>query len=171
MQGKWFFILSFWGQNQTAIFQTDADRMEFLKTYENGCASLYPTYAWSLTNKLAIFLLSASGEHDQIMKMAKTVIEKYNCDFFKTYRQKLTLQKKMKYLSQPDKNQLQTMVTRIHSIPLLQGLGNDFVEYPWTSYLILMGRAQNWMKADEVMEWFGGREKFREQHYRFIDEK
>jgi hypothetical protein len=61
------------------------------------------------------------------------------------------------------------MVTRIHSIPLLQGLGKDFVEYPWTSYLILMGRAQNWMKADEVMEWFGGRAAFREFHHSYLN--
>ena len=79
--------------------------------------------------------------------------------------------KKVIHLPQPDKETLRNMVIRVHCLPLLDGLGNNFVEYPWTSYLMLMGPNPTWLKTDEVMGWFGGKAEFREAHHRTLDKK
>ena len=172
MQSRRFFVLKFWCREKAELFQTDADRLKFLRLFEKEFRPYISTYAWGFTNTQAFFLLSVSYDPDRVMDLAERVMKKYNRSFTSFHRQRLKLQKKLLHLSQPDETQLQFIVTCIHSGPLLQGLGSNFVEYPWTSYLMLIDdKVQSWLKAEEVMGWFESKESYRAIHHSYLNKK
>jgi hypothetical protein len=123
------------------------------------------TYAWSFTPEQALFLASTEPEDTSYPRKADELVKRYRRN-----KGRSTLEKKVIHLPDPGREDLKDTVVRIHCQPLLEGLGNDFAEYPWTSYLLLMGKKHPWLQTGEVMGWFDGKEKCMEEHHHFIDE-
>jgi len=153
------------------LFRRESDYLHFLQIYKKWVHPLLQTYAWSLTPEQASILAGYNPGQRQNTEQADKLIKRY-CRYNRKYnKNRASMVKKVIHLPQPDKERLRNMVIRVHCLPLLDGLGNNFVEYPWTSYLMLMGPNPTWLKTDEVMGWFGGKAEFREAHHRTLDKK
>jgi len=56
------------------------------------------------------------------------------------------------------------LIIYIHANPLKHKLTNDFTQYHWSSYQTFISNSQTLIKREEVLEWFGGRQRFIEAH-------
>jgi hypothetical protein len=54
-------------------------------------------------------------------------------------------------------------------MPMQQGLGENFIEYPWTSYLQLLNPKHCKLDFIEVLSWFGGKQKYRSFHHHQLE--
>ena len=170
MENKWYFILRFGCRDNAMLFRREEDFLTFLRIYEKRVRPFVATYAWSFTPEQAIFLASTKSTETNYTRKADELVKRYRRYHRRRNKGQSTLEKKVVHLPDPDKEELKDTVVRLHCLPLLEGLGQDFAAYPWTSYLLLMGGKHPWLQTGEVMGWFGGKEPFMEEHHRFIDE-
>ncbi|MFP4622197.1 MAG: hypothetical protein ACLFM7_12865 [Bacteroidales bacterium] len=168
MENKRYFILRFRCRNKAMLFRREDDFLTFLRIYEKRMRPFVATYAWSFTAERALFLAATRQEDNRYIKKAGELVKRYQRYHRKRNRGRSNAEKKVIHLPGPDKETLRDTVVRVHCRPLLEGLGHDFAEYPWTSYLLLLGEKHPWLQTGEVMGWFGGKEAFRSHHHRFL---
>ncbi len=56
------------------------------------------------------------------------------------------------------------LVFYIHANAEKHGLVKDFMTYPYSSYFSIMDDAANWLLKDVILEWFGGKDKYKAFH-------
>jgi len=56
------------------------------------------------------------------------------------------------------------MVYYIHSNPQTHGFVDDFRTYPWSSYGRIIDARPSKLKKDQVLDWFGGKDKYIDYH-------
>ncbi|MFT4155815.1 transposase [Parafilimonas sp.] len=56
------------------------------------------------------------------------------------------------------------LIIYIHANPLKHGIMKDFTKYHWSSYKAIISQSHTLLKREEVLEWFGGKEKFIQIH-------
>lgn len=61
-------------------------------------------------------------------------------------------------------NYLTEVIYYIHANPQRHGFTNDFREYPYSSYHMLLNDGETWIARNTILEWFGGRDKFELYH-------
>ena len=170
METKRYFMLRFRCRDKGMLFGGESDFISFLRLYEKRVRPFVATYAWSFTPERALFLAATSQEDNRYLKKAGELVKRYRRYHRRRNKGQSTLEKNVIHLPEPGKETLRDAVVSIHCRPLLEGLGRDFAEYPWTSYLLLLGEKHPWLQTDEVMGWFGEKEQFRDEHHQFIDE-
>jgi hypothetical protein len=151
------------------LFRRESDFLAFLQIYERMLKPYVRTYAWCLAPEQAMVLVAISEGDEGYKAKVDKLLKRYRRYHRRRCKNGAEIEKKVIHLPQPDEEDLRETVLRLHCFPLLEGLGSNFVEYPWTSYLLLAGRRHTWLKADDVMRWFGGLQEFMEQHFRFLE--
>jgi len=64
-----------------------------------------------------------------------------------------------------DKNEyLQRLIYYIHQNPVHHGCCEDFNHYRWSSYYYITKEVKSLLNSEEVLEWFGGINEFKEIH-------
>ena len=170
MENERYFILQFGCRDKAMLFRREDDFLTFLRLYEKRVRPFVATYAWSFTPEQALFLVSTDPGDTSYTRKADELVKRYRRYHRRRGKGQSSAEKKIIHLPAPDKEELKDTVVRLHCRPLLEGLGHDFAEYPWTTYLLLMGEKHPWLQADEVMGWFGGKEQFRDHHHRLLIE-
>lgn len=56
------------------------------------------------------------------------------------------------------------LVYYVHSNPVKHNICQDFTTYPWSSYQTLLNGFPTFLKRDELLKWFGGKNDFLEYH-------
>jgi len=59
---------------------------------------------------------------------------------------------------------LTALIGYIHLNPVHHNLANNFRNYPWSSYSILVSDTATNLKREEIMNWFGSKEAFIRYH-------
>ena len=59
-----------------------------------------------------------------------------------------------------DNAHLTQLFIYIHANIIKHGLSKDFIYYKWSSYLAILSSQPTHIKREEVLDWFGGKEKF-----------
>jgi hypothetical protein len=62
------------------------------------------------------------------------------------------------------------LVLYIHCNPQKHGFVNDFRSWPYSSYRTILSKSPTFIKREEVLGWFSGREGFRSFHQNYISE-
>ena len=62
------------------------------------------------------------------------------------------------------------LVAYIHANPQKHGFVEDFRDWKWSSYGVLMSEKDTHIERDTVLEWFGDRDFFQEFHQQAVDE-
>jgi REP element-mobilizing transposase RayT len=62
-------------------------------------------------------------------------------------------------------------VCYIHCNPQIHGFVNDFRDYPYSSYHVLLGESIPQICGGEVLDWFGGSKSYEEVHRNYMDER
>jgi hypothetical protein len=169
MENKRYFILRVGCLDKTMLFRGEEDFLAFLRVYEKRVHPFVATCAWSFTPEQAIFLAATVPDDTNYTRKADELVKRYRRYHRWRIKGNSTVEKKIIHLPDPGREDLKDTVVRIHCQPLLEGLGHDFAEYPWTSYLLLVSGKHPWLQTGEVMGWFDGKEKFMEEHHDFID--
>ncbi len=69
---------------------------------------------------------------------------------------------------------LMELVRYIHNNPVNHGFADSAIDYPWSSYGTVISLKPTKLKREIILEWFGGRENFKEVHenekYLYLDE-
>ena len=67
--------------------------------------------------------------------------------------------------------QFYRIVTYIHQNPQKHGFVDDFRDWKYSSYGVILSDKPTHLKREDVMEWFGDAKKFQSHHAKWITEK
>jgi hypothetical protein len=62
------------------------------------------------------------------------------------------------------------LIFYIHLNPVKHRIDLDFENYPYSSYGIIVGNENTYVKREDVLKWFGGRKEFITFHHSGIPE-
>lgn len=82
----------------------------------------------------------------------------------KYHRSGSLLQRPFQRIKMSSKSYLRKLVIYIHQNPVRHGFVDNILEYPWSSYSALINPATHYPEKEELLHWFGGPNKFEEQH-------
>ena len=166
-----YLTLQFVCNDKNALFPDESSRLFFLRQAEKWLFSQCKTIVWSLGSTEAIIMI----ERPENLSSLKTTLSKLNRKYSRYLRKKtnnksLMTGSKLTYLHEYTQTNLRDLVTRIHLMPMQQGLGENFIEYPWTSYLQLLIPKHCKLDYIEVISWFGSQQNYRKQHHNQLAE-
>jgi len=163
------------------MFKSDGNYEYFLKRYDYYLDGYADTYAYCLMNNHFHFLIRISDEdelaainkkkltvHDLISNRFKQLFQSYALAFNKQQERIGTLfQTPFKRVLVDNENYFSRLVYYIHANPQLHGFIDDFREYTWSSYGRVLMPKPTKLHKQEVLNWFGGTEKYIRSHSRF----
>jgi len=166
-----YLTLQFVCNEKNALFPDESSRLFFLRQAEKWLLLQFKTIAWSLGKTSTIIMI----ERPENLSSLKTALSKLNRKYSRYLRKKtgnksLMTGSKLTYLHEYTKTDLRDLVIRIHLMPIQQGLGENFIEYPWTSYLQLLIPKHCKLDYVEVISWFGSQKNYRKQHHNQLAE-
>ena len=163
------------GVERRDIFLDDIDRQSFLDRFSNLLVQTETEcLAWSLmTNHVHMLLRPTEGKLGHFMRRLLTG---YAVTFnLRHHRSGHLFQNRFKSIICEEDPYLLELVRYIHLNPLRAGLVNSMTElneYHWSGHAVLMGRRKmSRQNVDEVLRYFGKREKTaREKYQTFVEE-
>lgn len=162
-----YFVLKFFNEEETILFPDEASRLHFIRLAENLIFSKTNVLVWSLSTHHAALLLEKPTELNGIKMLAQRFTKKYSRYLRKKSQNRdIICSTRLTHLHDYGKTDLRNLVLQIHLNPMHEGLGANFVEYPWTSYLPLLTPKYCKLDHTEVMDWFGGKHHYRKLHHR-----
>jgi putative transposase len=66
--------------------------------------------------------------------------------------------------------QFWNVIAYIHQNPQKHKFVEDFRDWKWSSYRIILGDKPTKLKRDTVLEWVGGKESYLEQHHQWVSD-
>ncbi|MGM0496791.1 MAG: hypothetical protein ACQESJ_02650 [Bacteroidota bacterium] len=153
------------------LFPAETSKLHFLQQAEKWLFPSTTVLSWSLCKTNAIFLIERPSEISELKSAIQVFNRKYSRYLRKKTKNKtLLITSKLTYLHEYTKADLKTLVLQIHITPITQGLGTNFIEYPWTSYLQLLNPKHCNLDHTEVMSWFGNKQNYRKLHHNQLGE-
>jgi putative transposase len=179
------------------LFRSNDNFRYFLKKYDEYLSPVADTYAYCLLgNHFHILLrvkedLTTFGKlsnlptrhpfaekatHEIVSHQFRKFFQSYAMAFNKQHKRIGTLfQTPFKRALVNDDAYFTRLVYYIHANPQYHGLIDDFREWPWSSYARILIEKPSKLKKQEVINWFGDKNKFlsyhNEYHKMLADEK
>ena len=185
--------------NKELLFKSPGNQLYFLKQFEKYLHPFLDTFCWSLLpNHFHLLVrVKAKGEIKEYLQTlpAKSLkpIEKkyleneattelllelewkrffnsYAMAFNKQYKRKGNLfQRPFKRLEVVKDSQFTQAIVYIHANAQHHKICNDFTTYQWSSWRTMLSDKPTHLKRAEVLEWFGGIEKFIDTHKSLVE--
>lgn len=159
------------GNNSEIIFIEDSNYLHFLKLLEKHIVPVADVYAFCLMNNHFHFLIKVKTEEEGekiILKVEKCFSNLFNAyakAFNKRYHRTGKLfEERFKRKKVEDDFYLTELIYYIHANPQKHNIMNDFREYKYYSYQIILSNKPTLLKREEVVDWFGGKSFFIECH-------
>lgn len=182
------------------LFYNDDDRFFFLKRYNDFLYGFVDTYAYTLIDNHVHWLIKTKKEADMLLHLNSKETVKLtathknflagNCSFHELLEQQynrffisyaLTLNKgretsghlfnrPFKRVEITDDAHLTQVIVYIHANIQKHGLLKDFRLFKWSSYQAILSSGATHIVREEVLDWFGGRDKFIGLHDAWADE-
>ena len=165
-----YITLTFTCTQGKLLFTDESSRLHFLQLAEKWLFPAAPLIAWSLGDDRATFMLERPEDNTQLKLATHQLCRKFSRYLRKKTKNKTRLlTSKLTYLQEYTPSDLRDLVVSIHLTPLMQGLGENFIEYPWTSYLHLLNPKHCNLDHIEALSWFGGKQKYRNFHHHQLE--
>ena len=166
-----YLTVKFACNQKNELFPGETSKLFFLQQADKWLYPQTTVIAWSLSDAQAVFMIENPGELTNL----KTALAKFNRKYSRYLRRKTKdktriISSKLTYLQDYTKTDLRERVLRLHTTPIMQGLGTNFIEYPWTSYLQLLNPKHCKLDHTEVMSWFGSKQNYRKLHHNQLAE-
>ena len=173
-------------------FLTDDNRHYFLKRYQEFSTGFVDTYAFCLLNNHVHLLIKTTSEKEIIFNLNQTekqtathkrflhkecsfheLIEQqfnrlfiaYSLSFNKMNRIKGHLfNRPFRRIVVKDNAHLTQLLIYIHANAKKHGILNDFTTFRWSSYQAIISDRPTHVQRQQVLDWFGGRERFIVSH-------
>ena len=174
------------------LFKTDENRSYFLKRYHDFLFDFADTYAYCLLDNHVHWFVKIKPEQELIQMLKKqlhlTITHKKflenKCSFHELIEQQfnrffisyslaynISLSIKGHLFSRPfkrielsDDAHITQLIIYMHANAQKHGICKDFSTYRWSSYSSILSDRYSSLKRAEVLEWFGGRERFIDIH-------
>lgn len=148
------------------LFYNNENYKYFLEKYSKYLDGIVNTYSFCLLPNHFHFLIRPTIEdQEQISQQFQRFFISYSMSVNKEQERSGNLfQKNFKRKIIEDESYLKSVVYYIHANPLHHKLRNDFENYPYSSYQIILSNKPTRLKRQDVIEWFGSREQFVEFH-------
>ena len=154
------------GNGKENIFFKDENYFYFLRQYEKYLADSVDTFSYCLL-----------PNHFHLLGRIKTddpdIVSENFRKFFISYSMSINVQEKrkgnlfqrgFKRKSIENEKYFYAAVYYIHANPVHHGLVRDLTKYNFSSFNILIGNDKTNLRREELMEWFGGKNKFVKYH-------
>jgi putative transposase len=178
------------GNNYDIIFHEERNYDYFLKLYEKHLLPITDLYVYCLIPNHFHFLLKIKPEKeieyykDEIEKLKKIsqehlFISRKFSNFFNAYTKALNkgynhrgslFQERFGRIKIEDENYFSNLINYIHNNPIRHRLTDNFVDYPHSSYKIIVKNEESIIKKDLVLKWFGGITEFIKFHEKDIND-
>lgn len=167
------------GIDRKPIFKGKENYEFFLSRIEKYLTPVLEVYSYSLmqnhfhlmvrVNDLNRFTELSDNSEPDITKIVSHSFQKmfqsYAIAFNKKHERVGTLfQTPFKRSLVDSEEYFTNLILYIHSNPQKHGYIKDFRTYKWSSYLSILNNSFNILHASEVIDWFGGKAKYFEQH-------
>ena len=158
------------GIEKRNIVDDDWDRTAFVSRLRDLARTTGTAiYAWSLLNNHAHLLLRSG--YSGLPRFMRRLLTGYAVGYNRRHKRFGHLfQNRYKSILCEEDPYFRELVRYIHLNPVRAGLVADLLEldsYPWCGHSVLMGQRENdWQDRDNVLGWFGKKEKAARQSYR-----
>ncbi len=166
------------------LFAGDRNRMYFLKKFADYLSPILHVYAWCLLPNPFHFLVEKMGNEQQLTDQEKTKLHKHEFgvdeivsmrfkNFFIAYslaykkEQQINTNvfaQKYKHIKIDRDAYFSQLIYYIHLNPLHHKVCLQWQDYPWSSYHKIRNNSPSYVKAKEVLDWFGGMAAFEKYH-------
>ena len=176
--------------NIELLFRNDENRNYFLKRYEHYTTAFLDTYSWNLlpnhfhllakvksfeaiTSHLQNkpkkhlcateqkFLVHKATIHDLIDNMFQRFLISYSMSFNNVHNRKGNLlHRPFKHVHINKESQFTQTVIYINANAIKHDLVKNFTQHKWSSYHTILSNKSTKLFREEVLDWFGGRERF-----------
>jgi putative transposase len=183
---------------ESVLFRNDDNRRFFLDRYKEMMSLFVDTYCYALLNNHVHWLVKARSmdaiavgladigeekhkKHQKKMLDGKIGYDKgiefqykdYFISYAKAYNKMYNrlgalFVSPFRRILVTDDSYFERLCVYIHANPQKHKIVKRFEDYQWSSYNILTGTASTWLKREELLNWFGGREAFIASHQRQI---
>ena len=176
--------------NKELLFKSDENRNHFLKRYDHYTAPFLETYSWNLlpnhfhllakvknfesiteylsnkyTKELCSterrFLQQKATIHELIDNVFQRFLISYTMSFNNVYKRRGNLlHRPFKHVHVNKDAQFSQTVIYINANAQKHKIVTDFTKYKWSSYNTLLSDKPTKLFRNELLDWFGGKEKF-----------
>jgi REP element-mobilizing transposase RayT len=162
------------------MFQNDDNYRFFVQQYDFYLSAIVDTYAYcllgnhfhllirvkeDLTTFQKLSNLKELGPHQMVSHQFRKFFQSYAMAFNKQQNRTGTLFQTPFKRAWVDTDQYFTqLVYYIHANPQLHGLTDDFREWKWSSYDRILIDKPSKLKKQEVIDWFGNVNEYKEFH-------
>ena len=172
------------GNNRENIFIEARNYDYFMNLYARYIEPLADTYAYCLMRNHFHFLVRIR-EEDETLKVSKTFRVSIDAshafsNLFNAYAKAINkahdrtgslFEHPFGRLQIDSKDHFTRLIVYIHQNPQKHGFVKDFRQWPYSSYRALISSLATFLKRQEILEWFGGREGFVNLHQGLVQGK
>ena len=172
------------GVNRENIFIEERNYEYFLKLYEKHIVPVAETFAYCLLRNHFHVLVKTKSE-EEILEFQKQTLKdsetfrvsdypsKKFSDFFNAYAKSINkaynrtgslFQHPFGRVPVTSDRQFWNVISYIHQNPQKHKFVDDFRDWKYSSYGILMSEKLTYLQRDEVMRWFGTKEEYLSLH-------
>jgi REP element-mobilizing transposase RayT len=157
------------GNNRDKLFYHSGDYCFFLAKYKEYVAPFTETYAYCLLPNHFHFLIKTRNE----LPNTKSVVSNQFRKLFISYTKRINFMqsrtgglftKNFQRIEIQNERYFIQLVNYIHKNPVKHGIQNNYKNYIYSSYGIIVGNSDTYLNRDEVIDWFGGKLEFIQYH-------
>lgn len=172
------------GINGESLFREERNYAHFLDKYFKFLLPVADLHAYCLLRNHFHFMVQIKTQDEirNYFRRKGTKVDAYSNDqlisrafnsFFKSYSVSInnTYNRTGRLFEEPflrievkHNAQITNLIKYIHKNPLKHGFVNEFRDYPYSSYPILLANEYTWLAKDKVLKWFGGIDEFVTSH-------
>lgn len=180
--------------NKELLFADDKNRDFFIRKYRQYISPFADTFCWCLMSNHFHFLIRVKSEMEILATLKSRppfvlsstdrkflknetnvsgVIERIFTRFFQSYslafnkvhnRKGNLFYKSFKRLLITGNAHFLNAVLYIHANPVHHGVVKNLAEYKWSSFHDIVSGNSTWLKRNDILEWFGGKDAFLQAH-------
>ena len=192
-QGEYYHIFNR-GINSAELFVEDENFEYFLQLYDKHISEVADTYAWALMPNHFHFIIRIKTVEENIIPDKKfsnltgsssnlagledlsgfKKTHQYFSNLFNAYSKAFNkrfnrhgpmFERPFKRKPIRSEKYLREAICYVHANPVHHGFCQHPIEYPWTSYPVMLDNRPAMVKREEVMKLFGSRDHFLQFHH------
>ncbi len=158
------------GNNREKLFYHSGDYFFFLSKYKEYVAPFVETYAFCLVPNHFHLLIKTRDEMSAVKSVVPNQLRKLFISFTKriNFMQKRTgglFTKNYQRIEIQNESYLLHVVNYIHKNPVKHKVQNNYENYPYSSYRIIISESATHLMRENVLFWFGGKNEFIQYHH------
>ena len=175
-EGNYFHIYNR-GVNSENLFKEEKNYFYFLQQYKKYCSEVFETFTYALLKNHFHLLVFVKENVSVPRSDGRGVIQlnasKQLSHFFNSYAQAINksfnrtgplFESPFERKSVTDDEYISSLIYYCHYNAQLHGMVANFKDWPYSSYHAILENNNNIVAVEKVLEWFGGRQPFIDQH-------